>query len=567
MRSKSIFICLIILLYNTALLSQSISSPQLAQLISEFSNKILTEVRTSLHESIEPTISLTSEAGNSSMPSYGIKMSEPRLEAIYAGLNREQGDQMLLFLLGHEIAHQLQFKWYSNELILLSSCEKRRLNEAQADILAGYFYSRIRDIAGRVLRNENVSREFAVYQNIYKLGDAEFSLGDHPSFKQRRNAFRLGSAFDLANSAMYETDRKQQTYEALNFKIGETLATWSLKVAKQIEHYPLSTLKSVQLLRDYRRIETAIFDDRPTSPFVSYRDTIVNNGRSAIRFFVQYKVKGVDRQTGDESKAEKNGDLHNYEVILQPGESHVFDGSLSWDGMSSSEFVPKMMFMPDNDVLYNAEPVDTNESIVFDDFCPGNRTFGDITAKESETLEVAIDYAAKSAIENFSSIILGPAIEHPRISTEYQSIHQIPGSKGIRILVSKSKNPLTTLDIEFYTGKDELEAESIYQKVDNALSSFYGKKLIEFDLPFEGAFAGNTSQAKFVKREDDIDYYAVGPHASKMIYPRDEFTGYSDEVLFVDGRFPGYHCSFDLTFQKKKRLGIYQVTMSMTKMT
>ncbi len=307
-----------------------------------------------------------------SVPGKGIYLSRPVLQRILNdSIVSGYAEFIIQFLVAHELAHQIQFKNYTQNMSNISSCEIRRLYECQADILAGGMISQLYRLDDSVALGSRFTPLMVhALDFVYKIGDDENSITAHPSAIQRRSAFRLGLAFPILMSKLYSNN--SNISESIDYRNNEDSLTWSLRLARHIIHFPNAASKYIIYTNpsDEEFEQLTIWDTSKRNPFVVFKTGYFKNtGDKPIKIFLQSRLVGKEREYWEPSKPFLQGRVKNLEVKLMPGDSSYFNGKLNWWGLATANRMPALIIPPDNEALYDAQ-LESSEPLTYDQDCP-----------------------------------------------------------------------------------------------------------------------------------------------------------------------------------------------------
>ena len=181
-------------------------------------------------------------SGSETHPRFGIGLDSVQIRHFREqdGLKDQRLD--LVVLLGHELAHFAQGRYYSLET--LADSQKARAIEAQADILAG-MTAIWRALAHPQRDSVVANHEMAVMTSrMSALGTQDYDPTHHPRSEQRMRAFSTGLLAGLQLSDIRRCSNFADQ-EACNRAIagrknpeiadlGEDFWTWSNRLAKRI---------------------------------------------------------------------------------------------------------------------------------------------------------------------------------------------------------------------------------------------------------------------------------------------------------------------------------------------
>ncbi|TDX00202.1 hypothetical protein [Dinghuibacter silviterrae] len=388
-----------------------------------------------------------------SKPGDGILISRPKLNTLLADSTTAPFCGLIIqFLVAHELAHQIQFKHYRDEMAGAVSCELRRLYECQADILAGVYVSELYDLPDSVQADARLHPGVLhALEFVYSIGDEEQSESMHPSFSERRTAFRLGLAYPLERGR-------------------EDSITWSLRMAKYIIHYPGKVTGNVLFSPVYwnaNNDNTVRWDTSRLVHKVYYQlGSFKNVNPFPIDLFLQCKLVGQYRDVmqQDPKKILLQGSSTSQVFHLAPGDSVFVTGSLDWASVATEEFMPRFIAPPRPEALFSAQPSD-GRAIPSDEGCPATGFGSRDTAALSEDLAIDLADALRESRHLFQGIETGMGKSSSDGSIEYDTYMHFFENALVWQYPSEHK---ASLYITLYDGKDSLAARDAFARGDSA---------------------------------------------------------------------------------------------------
>jgi len=438
-------------------------------------------IKVSANAGITSKITVTSSATNYSSPSSGIILSKKVLDYYKNQVSPNFFPSVIDFVIAHELAHQMQFKSYGDDMIKSASCEKKSLYECQADIISGAIFAKMNGFNDpQNLPESKLGALSSIFQFVYDIGDQEFALTTHPSHLQRRNAIRFGMTFAMA-SGKWPDSYNQNLIKGSDIKDGEQLLPWSLKTAKRIIHYPSSAAKNVDVIAMYNDKSVSVWDTSGNHPYLNYSNSFKNIGNKPLLIFAQYKIVGKNRlRPGDPRLIDRQGLSDNFSFTLQPNEVFLCKGSLNWKFLSDKELMPAEVFPPDNEALYNAEFLDDQLNVSVDDGCPVFAYNASSSAIPDQTIELALERANSASINNFDDLINGFATQTTQF-LKYRSSYTFPDARGASVeSLKRKKETIHYLSVDIYTGSSKIAAQQSFDKIRKKIFDY--DKIIKQDL-------------------------------------------------------------------------------------
>lgn len=298
-------------------------------------------------------VQLTDAATSTADPDGTISISRPELVQLQGKVAPKQFRQVLRFLLAHEKTHQIQYRAYTVAAVRANDPERRRLYEAQADVLAGKY---LLETLGEPKPDDLV----AIVDTLklaFDLGTLEFSDTDHPSKEARRTAARLGMASGMitALSRLPPTPELGQMIASLAEKVNilrdENVMEWSYRTAKRITQYSRAASRDIVLLKE-RQID---WDERASNPFVTFRLIYENKGSRTIHIDMEVQCASVPRENSNDTLEWLKASVKNFSFDLKPGERYTASGKLQW--IATQKLMPRIIYPPAVTALMSTEHV------------------------------------------------------------------------------------------------------------------------------------------------------------------------------------------------------------------
>jgi len=458
--------------------------------------------------SIRCNYTLLEKGRSYSDPREGIFIDKSSLGRVY-----QQGGMKALtfavrFLLAHEMAHQLQFKAYPDNTAAVV-CEKSRLLECQADLLAGVLFGDRYAMDGRStdsLPGELVSD----IEQVYDLGEFEPGIQYHPGPVQRRNAFRFGMGYSLNR---IDPKNMSSYSDAIDQYPGEDSLIWSMRIARLIMHYPSAVSQTIVCLDT-----TYSWDPSSTHPFLHFDDQYYNRSAKKVRLNIAYEVYGV-RRVGNGLQPDTiprhtpvQGSIEFFSRIIGPHDTSRITGDLNWQRVGNRSFMPFYVGYSDADMLYNVEALDSGEENQEVVNCLDGSTSPvtqavDTREEFKDAFFLALDRISSGLSLNDWQVLeqgIGSAVRTRTLVT-YKSRVNFPGSTNNQITISIDDKhhwwPDGYMNVMFYAGDNSARGLAVYRKLAAIIKAHYGDtikwtddKVDEDGLKEEG-FEGNLPLA------------------------------------------------------------------------
>lgn len=271
----------------------------------------------------------TSSISNTiSHPEYGIVLNRKQVGRLLqkAGDRKFDYYTVLALLVSHEVAHQVQFKFYAASQIFSSCNEVRRIFESQADIISGIL---INDFFEKAFFEEMPKNVYEIIDLIFQDEITTFStVSSHPNYVQRSLSVKAGISYvkNLDFLGIHEDDnftesdirrfRKIPLISNEFYKIME----WSRLHSEMIMNSCKSVSKCIGLVsmsRRYRSYDNSLYYE------VIYRNTC----NVAIEFrFYAVVLKNYDTHA---PLSERIVSGRPHEVTIKPNSDVKISGVVS----------------------------------------------------------------------------------------------------------------------------------------------------------------------------------------------------------------------------------------------
>jgi hypothetical protein len=321
----------------------------------ELMEKQISQAINSLHIELPPSkgVWVCHGCGTASHPQLGIIVDPDQLLSIQQLSHVSDMQQLLVFVLAHEYAHQQQYDHYQIEFGKLTT-EDREAYEAQADILGAI------TLFESLPRNASpgfVQSVFSVVRAIYDLGGEEYSLGDHPSRTGRLLSCRIGLEYAAIIDMMAHGGAPWEQLEKIDFKNNESPLHYSLRMARSIVQ---SNRMAARDLVYVFNIDDLKWDTRSDHPVVAYDLRYENRGTKALLVTLQVECLAVDRREPENIFKMKTSSAKFHTFRVEPGTPYQVKGQLSW--LATANQVPRFINPPDPQGLIEVHYADGSDT-------------------------------------------------------------------------------------------------------------------------------------------------------------------------------------------------------------
>jgi hypothetical protein len=288
--------------------------------------------------------------------------SKEQFSMLSKAMKNESKYLMIRVILAHELAHQVQFKYYEEKLRLEYNPILRMLLETQADILAGYYFSYL--LIDEIMKNDpfisNVKADdyFPIFEKMLQIGIAENSIGTHPSNNDRYMSFvtgyHLGAYNGLASflkrnpsqSTLYKGNPEifnnlikstlgPVMLDMLSFDYGEdNIIDWSYSIAKKVINFDPHVARNIVLINNTEKGSDKIvkWHSSASYPYVEYDLEYINI--SSKKIYIEMDIYVT--QKVDSSSFDLKIHQRTHRDTLFPREIMHIKGKLRWDAIQFS---------------------------------------------------------------------------------------------------------------------------------------------------------------------------------------------------------------------------------------
>ncbi|MBD0824461.1 hypothetical protein [Aestuariibaculum marinum] len=321
-----------------------------------------------------------------SLPNERIEFNINEIDKIISSKNEIVRSYVIRFIVAHEFAHQIQYYAYRNHPNFMNDdLISRTIIETQADIMGCFmlWYANFElfDLLSTNLPLLNeISNE--LLQVALEIGSKEYTIGTHPSKRDRALAFRLGSMNGLSyvydqrvkNSSTAVGSKGELTpeifHEQMDYilefidlkKDKEDIISWSYRQAKKLLNYDRKIASDIILITP--KFERHSFNTGDSHPFAYYDLTYMNVGNKTIDIDMEVYMSLVKREDLGSAKSYRKLNVNHYKFSLNPNETYRIQDKLRWDrgendihnllGMGSVE-MPKIVYpaIGSQDAIYS----------------------------------------------------------------------------------------------------------------------------------------------------------------------------------------------------------------------
>jgi len=491
---------------------------------------------------------------NMSINGKGIFLSKDNLKKYQKAYDPEMFRYIIDYLLSHELVHQIQFTAYKDEILKTTSCEKKSLYECQADILAGLYLSKLyryNDTVSFSQHGERLASRALTF--LYDIGDDEYTISTHPSHVERRNSIRIGTCYGMIGGN-WSKGFNASLIKQIDFNPKESILDWSIKIAKRVNHYPLSAGKYINIVSLYNDSTATVWDTTKSNPIVKYSKSFENRGAKPIKVFVQFRLVGKVRiNPYDKRLTDSQGDFSDFSFVLQPNEVHKCAGVLNWAGVGNKIYEPSLISAPDLEALYNAEFVDAQGVEELDNNCLDDMFRSNSVANLSmEKIDAALERINAASVSNFDVFKSGFSHETFTGTYYYDSNYRFPYSTNMLISETKTairNRPVTVtwrMSITLNNDSNVVAAKKIFNKLAIAINKYNNIKIDTTGFSTIGT--DNTPK----------NIYALLPN---NVISRLDKNEYTTHTMSLNGEFINTETKIDLEYTYDERYGTFRVEL------
>ncbi len=428
--------------------------------------------------SIYPTITWKENSENIAKRSSGIYFGKSYFIEQAKRMSPEDYLFLVRFIITHELAHQIQFRIYDS-LFMQDDCEKKQLFECQADVVSGIMMGRLYDLTSESSTNRDIQTIEAGLAFIYDQGDNEYGVSLHPTPIARRSAFRYGLGYKVSNKNRLIIEKAPDDF----FSSADSIR-WSFEIAKMIMHYPIANAHKIICIQSDTSWEKGI-----DHPYVHFRETYLNTGSKPIRVNIIYEVcgdKAYHRRLYHDTvstHAKLAGDSKWVSVIIEPGKKSEITGALNWLNVSTTDYMPTMIFSRNEDALYSAEELNSegvNHNIY--NYCPNDYASSDPKSKLDEDIflfRYSLDQSVGNLLsENWKKLEAGFGLNLTGKLLYYRSVLRFPYSVDNQVMLFTDTNSVFItsgyIDVSFYRGPDKQYGLNKFRQISTILKDHYG---------------------------------------------------------------------------------------------
>jgi hypothetical protein len=382
-----------------------------------------------------PAVWICDGCGTSSHPELGIIVDTGQLERIRVQSKVQNFHAMLVFVVAHEAAHQLQFARYQKNLYALPLAD-RLCYEAQADLLAGIWLFNAAGMNFDVAGNNAIAQTLHV---VYDLGVEQYAIADHPSHAGRFLAARTGLQLAFSRNAPAGIPMAAQNAASVRQQIGiqtgETDLAFSLRTARRITEYnPIAARDLVQNVTPHE----VNWSKGADNPVVNYQLTYANRGIKALRVSLEVLCISAPRDDPDDlfHMLQASSKLHSF--ILQPGGQTVISGQLVW--VAKADVYPRLVYPPDTLGLVEVHYVDGSDSRIDETKHTlsrlGVEPLPDVPTGQKNSYEYSFSAFLDASINNYADLRSGPGRHFNSGTDHYNSSTALPGAVDSELVIT-----------------------------------------------------------------------------------------------------------------------------------
>ena len=274
---------------------------------------------------------------------------------IFAIAPTDAQDEVLRWVLAHELSHQVQFRDFGGGVDVSGADAK--LLECQADVMAGNLLGETvldKDLAAfTTAEQQRIGKAISMILDVASNAEMSFEGRlDHPTASQRRIAVRMG----VRRAMMSRITLLQGAdgSDALGVVLPSMLMTdadtapkdWAPMICRAILH-------NGDGAKDLSVGKAAIqWDKPPDPPAVHYSIPFANLGPLTLRATLQVATAAVPRTSPTDHESWLATDAKTFQVDIAPGATFVAEGALSWYGTETVH--PRLIIPQDEGSLFDA---------------------------------------------------------------------------------------------------------------------------------------------------------------------------------------------------------------------
>jgi hypothetical protein len=446
--------------------------------------------------------------GTSSHPTLGVIVDIDQVNQIKTKAQVEQVAAILIFLLGHEQAHQLQYHAYSNSIVERSELD-RQVYEAQADILGGKFLIELLPEASLASIGKDAIPE--TLHVAYNLGVEQYAIADHPSQDGRLTAARYGMAAGTMTKlrqlggqpALGSADT---IAKKIDYHQGDDAMSWSWRASRRIVNYRRPEIVDLVLLD-----KTVNWNKNAATPYVSYQVTYENRGKHSLDINVEVQCISVPRADRDDYFHWEKIDANKFAFTLKPAEKKTLSGSMQW--AASQDLMPRVIASPDPTGLI--EVVDPTASVTLASLAPAKGGLNEATTAGSRAdIRYWVGQVIGSSASDFVSLRSGPG-EKDGDNIVYPIDPQFPGSQSSKVWLPDTgvkSDPYVYVVVD--RSRDEASAQDIYNTTTSNIRSQL-QKIGHWEENIKSATANSPASDRFSQGNLEV---AVSDRLSDGVY-------------------------------------------------
>ena len=445
--------------------------------------------------------------GTSSHPTLGIIADIDQITEIKAKSQVEQLAAILIFLLGHEQTHQIQYHTYSSSIVDLAELD-RQVYEAQADILGGKYLIELLSAASLASIGKDAIPE--ALHVAYNLGVEQYSIADHPSQDGRLTAARMGMAAGTMTKLQQlggqpALGSADTIAKKIDYHVGEDALSWSLRTAKRVVNYRRPEIVDLVLTE-----KTINWNKNAVTPFVAYEVTYENRGKRSISVNVEVQCISAPRNDREDFFHWEKIDANNFAFTLAPTAKKTLSGTMQW--FASQDLQPWIVASPDPTGLIEVR--DPTAPTTAPSQTPSSGLNVTTTAAARADVGYWLSHIVGSSRRNFVSLRAGPG-EKQDGDVVYPIDPQFPGSQRSVVWLP---DPGSQSDPHVYVVISEaVDEPAARETFVNAASNikFELQKIGRWDEGLDSDTTGTTTSHRFTQGNLEV---VVSNHLFNGVY-------------------------------------------------